>query len=303
MTDCPIEARLFASAPVSDMRPLRLALQKSGRLSDSSVRLIEECGVHINNHGATLMCAAQNFPLEVLFLRDDDIPRYVFDGVADAGIVGRNVLLEKQHDIAILEELGFGKCRLAIAVPRDFSYSTATDLEGLDIATSYPALLRSFLEANGISARIHEISGSAELAPSIGLAHAVCDLVSTGSTLLSNGLREVETVMDSEAVLVARRDLETEVEALLEQLRFRIKAVRRAGRYKYILLNVPNESVELVSRILPGMKSPTVMPLAEEGWSSVHSVVHEDEFWEVVDKLKEAGAEGLLVTAVEKMVL
>ena len=284
------------------MTPLRLALQKAGRLSESSVRLIEECGIHLNNHGAKLKCAAQNFPMEAYFLRDDDIPGYVFDGVADVGIVGENVVLEKRQNVDVLEKLGFGRCRLAIAVPRDFRYSAAADLDGLDIATSYPTLLRKFLDKNGISALIHEISGSAELAPSIGLAHAVCDLVSTGSTLMSNGLKEVETVMESEAVLIARRELDPDVEALLDQLRFRIKAVRRAASYKYILLNVPNESIETVSRILPGMKSPTVMPLAEEGWSSVHSVVHEDQFWEIVDQLKDAGAQGLLVTAVEKMV-
>lgn len=285
------------------MRPLRLALQKTGRLNESSVRLVEECGIHIDNHGTTLKCAARNFPLEAYFLRDDDIPGYVFDGVADAGIVGENVVREKQSDVQILERLGFGQCRLSIAVPRDSRYSSSRDLQDLDIATSYPVLLKDFLDGNGISARIHEISGSTELAPSIGLADAICDLVSTGSTLLSNGLREVETVMHSEAVLIARRDLAEEASSLLDQLRFRIKAVGRANQYKYILLNVPNESIETVSRILPGMKSPTVMPLAEEGWSSVHSVVHEDQFWEIVGQLKAAGAQGLLVTAVEKMVL
>lgn len=285
------------------MRPLRLALQKAGRLSEASVRLIEECGIHIDNHGATLKCAAENFPLEVYFLRDDDIPGYVDDGVADAGIVGENVVREKQRDLELLERLGFGQCRLAIAVPRDFDYSSASDLANLDIATSYPVLLQRFLDENGIEARIHEISGSTELAPNIGLADAICDLVSTGSTLLSNGLKEVETVMASEAVLVARRDLDADTRSVIEQLRFRIKAVGLASRYKYILLNVPNEAIETVTRILPGMKSPTIVPLADEGWSSVHSVVHEDEFWEVVDRLKEAGAEGLLVTAVEKMIL
>lgn len=285
------------------MALLRLALQKSGRLSDSSVRLIEDCGIHFSNHGASLKSSAENFPLDLYFLRDDDIPGYVADGVADCGIVGENVLREKQSDVRVLEPLGFGRCRLAIAVPRAFEYSSARDLADLDIATSYPVLLQSFLDANNISARTHVISGSAELAPGIGLADAVCDLVSTGSTLMSNGLKEVETVMESQAVLIARTDLDADTEATLDQLRFRLESVGRAKRYKYILLNIPNESIETVSRILPGMKSPTVMPLAEEGWSSVHSVVHEDEFWEIVDKLKEAGAQGLLVTAVEKMVV
>ncbi len=282
---------------------LRLALQKSGRLSESSLRLIEECGIHFAHHDAKLRCPAHNFPLEILFLRDDDIPRYVADGVAEAGIVGENVVGEAEVEVAVLERLGFGQCRLSIAVPRSMEYGSLTDLQGRDIATSYPVLLQRHLTANGVEARIHEISGSAELAPSIGLADAVCDLVSTGSTLLSNGLREVETVITSEAVLIAGSSLPEATQSILERLRFRMKAVRRARSYKYILLNVPNDSIETVSQILPGMKSPTVMPLAIEGWSSVHSVVHEDEFWEVIDKLREAGAQGVLVSPVEKMVL
>lgn len=282
---------------------LRLALQKTGRLSDSSLRLIEECGIHFANHDAKLRCPAHNFPLEILFLRDNDIPRYVADGVADAGIVGENVVAESEADVAVLEKLGFGQCRLSIAVPRAMEYNSLPDLQGRDIATSYPVLLGRHLSKHGVEARIHEISGSAELAPSIGLADAVCDLVSTGSTLLSNGLKEVETVITSEAALIAGPSLSESDQSVLEHLRFRINAVRRARRYKYILLNVPNDSVEKVSRILPGMKSPTVMPLAIEGWSSVHSVVHEDEFWEVIDKLREAGAQGVLVSPVEKMVL
>ncbi|MBT8400896.1 MAG: ATP phosphoribosyltransferase [Rhodothermia bacterium] len=282
---------------------LRLALQKSGRLSDSSARLIEECGIHFNHHNAKLKCTALNFPLEIFFLRDDDIPGYVADGVADLGIVGENVVREKKASIETLERLGFGRCRLSIAVPRGFEYSSLSDLEGLDVATSYPSLLTEYLDSKGVKAEIHVISGSAELAPSIGLADAVCDLVSTGSTLLSNGLKEVETILESQAVLVARPGLSEETQSLVDQLRFRIKSVGRARSYKYILLNVPNESIETVSRILPGMKSPTVMPLAIDGWSSVHSVVQEDEFWVIIDKLRDAGAQGVLVLPVEKMVL
>jgi len=282
---------------------LRLAVQKSGRLSEASIRLIQECGIHFNHHNAKLKCTALNFPLEMLFLRDDDIPGYVADGVADVGIVGQNVVLENAVAIDTLEPLGFGRCRLSIAVPRAFDYESLASLEGLDIATSYPSLLARHLERNGVRSRIHEISGSAELAPSIGLADAVCDLVSTGSTLLSNGLKEVETVMESQAVLIGRPDLGEDTQALVDQLRFRMKAVGRARNFKYILLNIPNESIETVSRILPGMKSPTVMPLATEGWSSIHSVVQEDEFWEVIDRLRDAGAQGVLVLPVEKMVL
>lgn len=282
---------------------LKLALQRSGRLADASIRLVEECGIDFNNNGARLRSVARNFPLEALFLRDDDIPGYVSDGVADAGIVGKNVVGEKGLDVRVLGELGFGRCRLAIAVPRSFEWTSVKDLDGLDVATSYPRLLKQYLSARGVSVRVHQISGSAELAPSIGLADAVCDLVSTGSTLLSNGLKEVETILESEAVLIARKDLDDEAEAILEQLHFRMKSVGRARRHKYILLNVPNESIEAVSRLLPGMKSPTVMPLAIEGWSSLHSVVEEDAFWEVVEQLREAGAQGVLVTAVEKMVL
>ena len=267
------------------------------------MRLIEECGIHFNHPNAKLKCDALNFPLEILFLRDDDIPGYVHDGVADVGIVGENVVLEKGFPVETLEKLGFGRCRLAIAVPRGFQYNSIEDIDGRDIATAYPALLEKHLERNEVAARIHVISGSAELAPSIGLADAVCDLVSTGSTLLSNGLKEVETILESQAVLIARPGLSEDTQLLVDQLRFRIKSVGRARSYKYILLNIPNESIGVVSEILPGMKSPTVMPLAIEGWSSIHSVVHEDEFWEVIDKLHDAGAQGVLVLPVEKMVL
>ncbi|GIV57821.1 MAG: ATP phosphoribosyltransferase [Rhodothermaceae bacterium] len=282
---------------------LRLALQKSGRLSDASVQLIEACGIRFSRANNRLRCLTDNFPLELLYLRDDDIPGYVADGVADAGIVGENVVAEKRQPVELLERLGFARCRLAIAVPRSTPYDGLADLEGLHIATSYPNLLSDFLRENGIEASIHEISGSVEIAPSIGLADAICDLVSSGSTLLSNGLKEVETVMHSEAVLIGRPDLPPEKAALLDALRFRIQAVLKAQNFKYILLNAPNGAIDRIVELLPGMKSPTVLPLAESGWSSVHSVVNENDFWEVIENLRAAGAQGILVVPIEKMIV
>lgn len=250
-----------------------------------------------------LRAVADNFPVELLYLRDDDIPGYVADGVAHAGIVGENVVAEGGREVETLKRLGFGKCRLALAVPKGTAYDSAAALAGAHIATSYPRILGDFLRREGIEASIHEISGSVEIAPGIGLADAICDLVSTGSTLLSNGLRELETIFRSEAVLIAGRSLTDEQAAILDALRFRIDSVLRAQGYRYILLNAPNENLDQVLAILPGMKSPTVLPLAESGWSSVHSVIRDDEFWEVIDRLKAVGAQGMLIVPIEKMVI
>lgn len=283
---------------------LKLAIQKSGRLSESSLALIKECGIkYTTGTKGRLKAVASNFPIDFLFLRDDDIPGYVEDGVADLGIVGENVFLEKAKDVRIVERLGFSKCRLSLAVPRDAEYSDVSWFQNRNIATSYPNILSEYLESKGVKADIHEISGSVEIAPGIGLADGVCDIVSSGSTLLSNGLKEVETVMKSEAVLIGSQILSPAKMELLEQLLFRIKAVQSGSSNKYILLNAPNDSIELIVNLLPGMKSPTILPLAEEGWSSIHSVVNEDRFWEVIESLREAGAEGILVVPIEKMIL
>lgn len=281
---------------------LRLALQKSGRLAEQSVELVRDCGIRFSRADGRLRAVADNFPVELLYLRDDDIPGYVADGVAHAGIVGQNVVAESGRSVDVAERLGFGRCRLSIAVPRAGSIEDLSSLHGAHIATSYPRVLAGFLESNGIQATIHEISGSVEIAPGIGLADAICDLVSTGSTLISNGLRELATVMPSEAVLIANRSLDAETSALLDALRFRVGSVLRARGFRYILLNVPDRALDEVKAILPGMKSPTVMPLAESGWSSVHSVIRDDEFWEIIDRLKAVGAEGMLVVPIEKMV-
>lgn len=285
------------------MDTLKLAVQKSGRLSDASLTLIKECGITFPTRIARLKAQAFNFPVEFLYLRDDDIPGYVADEVADVGIVGENVLLEKTDGLKVVRRLGFSKCRLSIAVPKNFDYQGIKSLEGISIATSYPKILSSFLHKNGVSADIHEISGSVEIAPSIGLAEAVCDIVSTGSTLVSNGLTEVEVILNSEAVLVTRPGLGGEQRKILDQLLFRINAVQAANSNKYILLNAPNEAIARITELLPGMRSPTVVPLAQEGWSSLHSVVKEDDFWQVIENLREAGAEGILVIPIEKMVL
>ncbi len=283
---------------------LKLAIQKKGRLSASSLELLELCGIHFEHNGQEkLKTLAQNFPLEIYFLRDDDIPRYLEDGVADIGILGENLALESAADILKVLPLGFGKCRMSIAVPKHTPYKAARDIQGKRIATSYPGLLKKFLSENNISAQIHELSGSVEITPGIDMADAIFDLVSTGSTLISNGLKEVETVLHSEAMLYRNRNLNAEKLSLLEKLCFRMQAVKRAKDHKYILLNVPNEKLAEVCSILPGMKSPTIMPLSEEGWSSVHSVIKEDKFWEIIQQLKDAGAESLLITNIEKMVL
>jgi ATP phosphoribosyltransferase len=280
---------------------LRLAIQKSGRLSEDSLALIRECGISFVSSSYKLKTEATNFPLEILFLRDDDIPGYVQDGVADLGIVGQNVLEEAGCSALQIEALGFSKCRLSLAVPRADAYKSVEDLQGKNIATSYPNLLGRYLAERGVQSQLHTISGSVEIAPSIGLAEAICDIVSS-STLLGNGLREVETVFRSEAVLIAQPNLSPEQNDLLEQLQFRMQAVRRAKRSKYILLNAPVSALDDVRRLLPGIKSPTVTPLAEPGWVSVQSVVQEDEFWHITSQLKAVGAEGILVLPIEKMI-
>jgi ATP phosphoribosyltransferase len=287
------------------MAILSIALQKSGRLQEGSLGLIGECGIHYQDHSGSsrLKSEAFNFPAEFLFLRDDDIPRYVADGVADLGIVGENVVLERGAAVNIIERLGFSRCSLVIAVPRASRFNSLSDLEGCGIATSYPHILQKFLEQRGVSAKIHEISGSVEIAPSIGLAESICDLVGTGSTLISNGLRPIETVLKSEAVLISNSSLAAEKQAIVERFCFRIRAVREANDNKYILLNAPNDKLPEIISVLPGMKSPTVLPLAIEGWSSVHSVVREDDFWEIIENLKRAGAQGILVVPIEKMII
>lgn len=282
---------------------LKIAIQKSGRLHEDSIKLLKECGIDINNGVNRLKTEASNFPLEVFFLRDDDIPQYVEDGVADLGIVGENIVLEKNRTLREVEKLGFGKCRLSVAVPKTMEYTGVKDLESLRIATSYPVIVEQFLKKNGINAEIHEISGSVEIAPGIGLADAICDLVSSGSTLFMNGLKEAEVILKSEAVLVANTGLQAGQQQLLERLLFRIKAVKKAKNNKYVLLNAPNEKLPEIISLLPGMKSPTVLPLAEEGWSSVHSVLNENDFWDIIESLKAAGAQGILVVPIEKMII
>ena len=282
---------------------LKLAIQKSGRLSEKSLEYIKSAGVSFHRDKNKLRSVSRNFPIELLFLRDDDIPGYVESGVADIGIVGENVLEEEGSQVRITERMGFSKCRLSLAVPQSEAYTSAQSLQGKTIATSYPNLLDKFLKKSGVQAKIHEISGSVEIAPGIGLADAICDLVSTGTTLRSNGLKEVEVILRSEAVLIQNKDLDSEKQAILDKLLFRFRSVLRAVNYKYILMNVPENAVEKICNVLPGMRSPTVVPLSEKGWYSLHTVVKENDFWEVIDNLKEAGAEGILVTGIEKMIL
>ncbi|PJJ76268.1 ATP phosphoribosyltransferase [Thermoflavifilum aggregans] len=282
---------------------LKIAIQKSGRLHEDSVRLLQECGIDLQNGLNKLKTEASNFPLEAYFLRDDDIPQYVEDEVADVGIVGENVILEKEKHVQIVEQLGFGKCRLSIAIPKDQEYKGIHDLQGKRIATSYPHIVAQYLASHQVKAEIHEISGSVEIAPSIGLADAICDLVSSGSTLFMNGLREVETILHSQAVLISHNRLNEYTSQLLEQLRFRIQAVKKSRHNKYILLNAPNDKLPEIIKLLPGMKSPTILPLAESGWSSVHSVVNENDFWDIIESLKKHGAQGILVVPIEKMII
>lgn len=283
---------------------LTLAVQKSGRLTDKTLNLLEECDIKLQNgRKAKLKNRAKNFALETLFMRDDDIPEVVFDEIADIGVVGENVFLEKDRDVKIIKRLGFSSCRLSIAIPKDQKYNNIQDLEGKKIATSYPKILKSELTKRNIKAEIHVISGSVEIAPSIDLADAVFDIVSTGSTLRGNGLKEVETLIESEAVLIARKTDMGEDQKILDELLFRINSVMKASDKKYILLNAPNQAIDEITNILPGMKSPTVMPLAKKGWSSIHSVISEDDFWKNIKKLKELGAEGVLTFPIEKMIL
>jgi ATP phosphoribosyltransferase len=285
------------------MQPiLRIAIQKSGRLQESSLELLKEAGLSFSN-GTQLKTTVRNFPVEILFLRDDDIPQYVEDKVADIGIVGENVFLEKRKKNQLVKRLDFAKCRLSIAIPRSDTYEGIKSLQGKNIATSYPNIVQDFLRTHNVEAGIHEISGSVEIAPGIGLADAICDIVSTGSTLLSNGLREVEAVLYSEAVIISGADLETEKQTILNKLLFRIEAVKNAKNNKYILLNCPDDAIDKITSVIPGMKSPTIIPLKREGWSSLHSVVDENDFWEKIDQLKSFGAEGILVVPIEKMIV
>ncbi len=281
---------------------LRIAIQKSGRLSESSLELFRECGIKFINGKGKLKTTSTNFPLEFLFLRDDDIPGYVEDDVADLGIVGENVMVEKSGNVDLVKRLGFSKCRLSLAVPRESAITDVKGFQGKSIATSYPNILQEYLSKFDVSAEIHEISGSVEIAPGIGLSDGICDIVSSGSTLLSNGLKEIEVIFKSEAVLIGNRQLSEAKKSLLDQLIFRIESVLNAQSFKYILLNAPNEAIEEICNVLPGMKSPTVMPLATEGWSSLHSVINEDDFWESIESLKKLGAQGILVVPIEKMI-
>lgn len=285
------------------MSKLKIAIQKSGRLSENSLNLLKECGIKFPNGGGKLITESTNFPIEILFLRDDDIPQYVEQKVADIGIIGENVFVESAKQIDVIEKLGFSACRLSLAVPKEVDYTDLNYFNGKKVATSYPVILENYFQQNNISAIIEFISGSVEIAPGIGLADGICDIVSSGSTLRSNGLKEVENVMNSQAVLVASEDLDADKNEILQKLLFRIRSVQKAKENKYILLNAPNEKLDEIIKILPGMNSPTILPLAEEGWSSLHSVIGEDQFWDVIYELKNAGAEGILVVPIEKMIV
>ena len=285
------------------MNKLKIAIQKNGRLSENSKKLLEECGIKFSNGTSVLKTTAQNFPVEVLFLRDDDIPQYVEQQVADIGILGENVVFEKNKDVSIIEQLGFANCRLSLAIPKEDTYPGLGYFMNKKVATSYPKLLSDFFKKNKITVEIEEISGSVEIAPGIGLADAVCDIVSSGSTLLTNGLHEVETILKSQAVIIGNKNLSREKQEILTRLLFRIRAVKNAKENKYILLNAPESAIPKICAILPGMKSHTILHLVEKGWCSLHSVVKEDEFWERINQLKEAGAEGILVIPIEKMIL
>lgn len=281
---------------------IKIAIQKNGRLSDLSLALLKNCGINTPNGDRKLKSKADNFPLEILYLRDDDIPEYVEKGVADIGIIGENEVWEKAKDIEVVKQLGFAKCKMALAVSKEEEYENLQWFNNKTIATSYPRILNKFLVENGISSNIEVISGSVEIAPGIGLAQGIFDIVSTGSTLIMNGLKEVETVCKSEAVLVANKNLSEENKTLLQKLLFRIEAVQKANKSKYILLNAPKDKVEAISKLLPSMKSPTILPLLQEGWCSLHSVINEEDFWEVIEQLKNLGAEGILVIPIEKMI-
>jgi ATP phosphoribosyltransferase len=282
---------------------LRIAVQKSGRLQEDSLLILKECGLKVDASNGKLKSIVPNFPLEVLFLRNSDIPQYVEDGVVDIAIIGENLLIEEESKLEVLLPLSFSKCRVSLAVPKNSDIQSVKDFQGKKIATSYPTTVQNYLRKNGVTADIHTISGSVEVAPTIGLADGICDIVSSGNTLFMNGLRELEVILQSEAVLVKNSKLSAEKQEILDKLIFRMKAVLSSRNSKYILLNAPNDAIAEISSILPGMKSPTVLPLAEPGWSSLHSVISEDQFWEKIDALKSAGAEGILIVPIEKMVL
>ncbi|MCA0132715.1 ATP phosphoribosyltransferase [Winogradskyella alexanderae] len=285
------------------MNKLKIAVQKSGRLNEDSLKILKQIGISIDNGKDQLKASARNFPLEVFYLRNGDIPQYLKDGVVDAAIIGENVLIEKGKDIAIVEKLGFSKCRVSIAVPKSSEAKSLKDLEGKRIATSYPNTVNQFLEDAGVNAHLHIINGSVEIAPNIGLADGICDIVSSGSTLFKNGLKEIEVLLKSEAVLATSPKISEDNQAIIDKIQFRLKSVLRGRENKYVLLNVPNDKLEKIVTILPGMNSPTILPLAKEGWSSLHSVINKNDFWNVIDELKANGAEGILVCPIENMVL
>ncbi|MDP3357832.1 MAG: ATP phosphoribosyltransferase [Lutibacter sp.] len=285
------------------MSKLKIAVQKAGRLNEDSLQLLKDCGISIDNGKDQLKASASNFPLEVLYLRNGDIPQYLKDGVVDIAIIGANVLIEKGNGIKVIERLGFSKCRVSLAVPKGVNYKNINDLDGLRIATSYPNTVKEYFSKFNLTPDIHVISGSVEIAPSIGLADAICDIVSSGSTLFKNNLKEVEVMLNSEAVLAVSPTISAESQVILNKLQFRIEAVLKARKSRYILMNAPNDKIPEIIKILPGMRSPTVLPLAEVGWSSIHTVIEKDRFWEVIDELKLLGAEGLLVVPIEKMVI
>ncbi|MWB93942.1 ATP phosphoribosyltransferase [Flavobacterium sp. GA093] len=285
------------------MSTLKIAIQKSGRLNEDSIQILRDCGISINNGNDQLKAEASNFPLEVLYLRNSDIPQYLIDGVVDLAIVGDNLLIEKGKHIEVVQKLGFSKCKVSVAVPKTFEYNSIQDLAGLRVATSYPNTVTEYFASFGLTVDIHQISGSVEIAPNIGLADAIVDIVSSGSTLFKNNLKEVEVILKSEAVLAVSPKVSPEIQKHIDTLKFRIQSVLRARNSKYILMNVPNDKIDEIGKILPVLRSLTVLPLAQEGWSSVHSVIDKDTFWDVIDQLKEAGAEGILVCPIEKMVL
>lgn len=285
------------------MSRLKIAIQKSGRLNEDSLKLLKDCGIAINNGKDQLKVVVNNFPIDILYLRNSDIPQYIEDGTADIAIVGENLLIEKQKQVEVVKKLGFSKCKVALAVPKGVEDNSISYFNGKKIATSYPITLQSYLDKNNVKAEIHTISGSVEIAPNIGLADGICDIVSSGSTLFKNGLRELQVILRSEAVLVKSLQLSEEQEAILAKLVFRIQAVLKAKKSRYILLNVPNHKIETVTSILPVLKSPTILPLAEKGWSSLHSVIDDNQFWEVIDELKVAGAEDILIVPIDKMVI
>ncbi len=282
---------------------LKIAIQKAGRLNEDSLNILKDCGISIDNGKDQLKASARNFPLEIFYLRNGDIPQYLRDGIVDIAIIGSNVLVEKGSDINIVEKLGFSKCRVSLAIPKSTKYASIADLQGKRIATSYPQTVENYLKEKGVEAELHIINGSVEIAPNIGLADAICDIVSSGSTLFKNNLKEVEKILTSEAVLAVSPRIGEGQKEILTKLQFRIRSVLAGRQSKYVLMNVPNDKIEKVIDLLPGMRSPTVLPLAEEGWSSVHSVINKDKFWEVIDELRQAGAEGILVCPIEKMVI